>query len=156
MINNNIQIAVGNVLRMIGSEKCLERAKNLARESSSISKLHLRDLGLNSSNVIVIANCFKEEIESEHHFIKSVSFSYNHLLGDLGAIALAKNLPKSICEVGLVNCGIGDIGGIELLNWMRSSSNLRMICIEQNGLSEKLRSAFRKFSVDNPQVLVVF
>ena len=67
-----------------------------------------------------------------------------------------KKLPKSILEIGLVNCGINDIGGAEILNWMRSASSLRMICIEQNNFSENLKSEFKQFSNHNPQILVVY
>lgn len=118
--------------------------------------LNLRDLGLNSEDVTAIAHCFKQETGHQKTPLYSISFSYNYLLGDSGAMVLAKHLPASIREIGLVNCGIGDIGGIELMNWMRKSSNLKMICIEQNNFSAELRLGLKKFSADNPQIIVVF
>ena len=71
-------------------------------------------------------------------------------------IVLMKNLPKSICEIGLVNCGISDIGGIEILQCMLNSPNLQMICMEQNNFSEKLKLEFNKFRTANPHILVVY
>lgn len=157
MINNkSIQIEIAKKLRIIGNKKCLEKAEILEQESSSMSALNLRDLELNSSNITSIVNSLKQEKELNQHLIKSISLSYNYLLGDSGTIILTKRLPISICEIGLVNCGISDIGGIEILNWMRNSPNLQMICMEQNNFSEKLRFEFKKFSTTNPQVLVVY
>ncbi len=65
-------------------------------------------------------------------------------------------MPESIREIGLVNCGIGDIGEIELMSWMSNSSNLQMICVEQNNFSTEFRLEFKKFRANNPQILVVF
>lgn len=56
---------------------------------------------------------FEPEKKADNDLIKSISFSYNSSLGDLGAIALSKDLSKNICEIGLVNCGISDVGGID-------------------------------------------
>ena len=153
-INRSIQIA--NILRKVGNKSCLAKAEMLEKESPPMSFLALRSLDLNASNVISIASCLKQEKEDPNHLLKSISFSYNLLLGDDGAIALTEHLPDTICEIGLVNCGINDRGGMEVLNWIISLPNLQMICIEQNNFSETLRSEFRKFNGDNPQVLVVY
>ena len=150
------QKEVAEVLRKIGSKKCLDKAKELESLSTSASSLHLRDLALNSSNLIEISNCFNHEEEHNNHFLKSISFSYNHQLSDSGAIVLIKNLPESICEIGLVNCGISDIGGIEILKWMHNSLNLRMICMEQNNFSKNLKLEFNKFSIANPSIIVIY
>ncbi|MFK7776029.1 MAG: hypothetical protein AB8F94_28150 [Saprospiraceae bacterium] len=131
----------------------MKKAEILESKSSPSHSLHLRDLALTSSDIAAIASCLKQE---ENHLLNSISFSYNHHLGDSGAIALSKNLPKSICEIGLVNCGISDLGGIEMLNWMNNAPNLRMICMEQNNFSESLKFEFNKFSAANPSILVVY
>ena len=89
--------------------------------------------------------------------IKSISFSYNNLIGDIGATVLARSLLSSICEIGLVDCGINDKGGTEILNWVKTLPNLTMICIEQNNFSEKLKMEFKVFqkreSKNNSRVL---
>lgn len=155
MPNKSIRTELATILRMIGSKKCIEKADMLERETSPLHTLHLRDLELNASNITSIADCFNQELENTQ-YLKSISFSYNRLLGDSGTIALTKHLPDSISEIGLVNCGIGDIGGMELLNWINSLPKLQMICVEQNNFSGKVKSDFEKFRVNNPQVLVVF
>jgi hypothetical protein len=43
--------------------------------------------------------------------IKSISFSYNQLLGDDGTITIINYLPNTVNEIGVVDCGIGDCGG---------------------------------------------
>lgn len=90
-----------------------------------------------------------------HSAIDSISFSYNHTLGDEGAISIIHSLPPSIRELGLVDCGIGDRGGRALLDWMRKSAHLTMICTEQNEFSESLKLDFIKFRNENPTILVI-
>ena len=87
--------------------------------------------------------------------ITSISFSYNPLIGDLGTTALIKSLPSSIREIGCVGCGIGDIGGKEILSWMQTSTHLQMICMEQNNFSDTLKTKFRAFNINNPKIIVV-
>lgn len=76
-------------------------------------------------------------------------------IGDSGAIAIASSLPISIQEIGLVNCGISDIGGTEILHWIKKSTNLQMICIEGNDFSNKMKMGFYLFKKSNPQIMVV-
>jgi hypothetical protein len=154
--NKSFQLKIAATLRSIGSAKCLEKAKMIEHELTDTRTLNLRDLSLTPSNLKSIVGCFEQEKENDNQLLKSISFSYNHLIGDSGAIDLAMNLPKSICEIGLVDCGLSDIGGIEILKWMKGSSNLQMICIEQNNFSEQLKFEFRKFSASRPQVLVIY
>ena len=144
------------ILQKVGTERCLTKAETLEKESPPLRSLNLRNLNLDAAHVIAIANSLNQENEIDQDQFKSISFSYNTLLGDAGAIALAKNMSKEIFEIGLVNCGIGDQGGSEILNWMKASPKLRMICMEQNNFSEKLIIKFENFRSINPQVMVVF
>jgi len=153
--DKNILREIASILRKIGSKKCIEKSQYLASNASIGKTINLRDLELNASNIVSISSCLKQERGLPSHNVKSINFSYNILLGDLGVIALASNLPKSICEIGLVNCGINDLSGIEILNCINGLPNLKIICIEQNNFSEKLKLEFRKYNSNNPQVLVV-
>jgi hypothetical protein len=155
MDNRRIQINIATVLRKIGSDKCVEKANIFENTTSTITTLNFRNLALDSSDVISIMNCLKQKEGTDTNLIRSISFSYNSLLGNSGAIAIAKNLPTSLHEIGLVNCGISDAGRIELLDWMKKSRNLKMVCIEQNNFSKKLRIQLKQFGVDNPQILLV-
>lgn len=152
----SIQLKIASALRAIGTKKCLEKAESLEHQLPSITTLNLRTLDLSSSDVESIASCFKDEEGGKDQSIHSIGFSYNHLLGDLGAIALAKNLPASIAEIGLVDCGITDAGGVEILNWMRNATNLKMICMEQNNFSESLKTELSNFSTANAQIIIVY
>lgn len=144
---------IAKVLRKIGNSACLEKAKQLEDEVDQTRTLNLRNLSLKPNDIIAIADVLKHEKDTD--FIKSISLSYNNLMGDVGATVLARSLPASIGEIGLVDCGIGDQGGRELLNWMKTSSKLTMICMEQNNFSDKLKIEFKTFKLNNPKILVV-
>ncbi len=144
---------IANVLREIDNLECLKKAETLESGKSEISTLNLRNLGLKSIDILAITDILEKDDNS--NFIKSISFSYNHLIGDLGATLIAESLPTSACEIGLVDCGIGDKGGAEILNWMKTSPNLRMVCIEQNNFSDKLKMEYKAFKKDNPKITVV-
>jgi hypothetical protein len=146
---------IANILRDKGSVSCLEKAKSLELESSKLISLNLRNLGLGAKDIFAIADCIKQGHGSKGVHIHSVSFSYNHLMGNLGSIALARVLPSSIREIGFVDCGIGDDGAYEILNWMNTSEHLQMICLEQNNFSEQLKMDFKAFKKSKPQVMVV-
>lgn len=92
--------------------------------------------------------------QEEEYKINSISFSYNPI-GDEGAIIIAERLPDYIEEIGLVDCGIGDIGGRAILEMLNELPELDMICIEQNNLSDNLKLEYQKFSAFNPDLMVV-
>lgn len=143
-------------MRKTGDLECLKKAKILEIEKSQTRTLNLRNLGLKVLDIVTIANILEQEKGDNRIFIKSISFSYNQLIGNKEATLIVKNLPPSICEIGLVDCGIGDKGGTEILNWMKISPQLQMICIEQNNFSDKLRMDFKIFKKDNPKIMVVY
>jgi hypothetical protein len=146
---------IATVLRNIGSLECLEKAGILEADASKTITLTLRNLGLKSIDAIAIAHVFKQEKGTIGDTITSISFSYNRLLGDMGATVIAKSLPASINEIGCVDCGIGDTGGMEILRWMKTSTHLQMICMEQNNFSETLKTKFKVFKINNPRIIVV-
>jgi hypothetical protein len=128
-----------------------QESKNNGYEQSN---LHLRNLGLQQNDIIDLTHYIDQQNIGTN--IQSISFSYNPLIGDTGVIHLLKKLPFSITEFGLVNCGISDKGGIQILNWMIKSNNLRLICMERNDLSDKLKKEFNVFKKEHPNVIVVF
>ncbi len=129
--------------------------KYIESDTSLVKNLNFRKFGLKPIDIIAITNILKQEKNINHFTIKSISFSYNNLIGDEGATTIAKNLDFSVNEIGLVGCGIGDIGGNEILNWMNNSTNLQMICIEQNNFSSNLKMKFKTFKKNNPKIMVV-
>lgn len=139
-----------NILKNIGSFKCIEKAIEIEKEIIPIEILELRKLDLSSSDIILLVDYI-----NKNKLLKSISFSYNNSFGDDGANALSKIKSKDITELGLVNCGIGDVGGKEILNWIKTMPQLRMICIEQNNFSPEINNEFNIFRKSNPQTLVV-
>ena len=103
-------------------------------------------------DITAIADVLEQE---KGNTINSISFSYNNLIGDEGVREIINSLPLSICEIGLVDCGISDKGGTDILNWINKLPNLKMICIEQNNFSEELKKAYTVFKNNNPKVIVV-
>lgn len=112
-------------LREKGSEACIQKAEMLENNPSEMRNLSLRNLGLDEKDIAELMTILEQENDTA--FLRSISFSYNTLIGDVGATLLAKKLPYSTSEIGLVGCGIGDEGGAEVLNWMRKAQNLQMI-----------------------------
>lgn len=64
---------------------------------------------------------------------------YNFALGDVGAITMAQSFPPTIRGLGLVNCGIGGAGGKAVLGWAEYATGLRILCIEENQISEGIK-----------------
>ena len=131
-------------LRAIGTEPCLEAASRLesALETRSAFELHVRSAGIDASGAQMIAKALRSISEGDAVFLKSLSLSYNNKIGDEGAAALSHALPGSLREVGLVGCAIGDKGGQALLQWASQASGLKMLCIENNNFSDRLRVQF--------------
>ncbi len=153
--NYEFGIKVGEILRSIGSNKAIAAAERLENSPLQYNQLHLRDLELTSADANVIAHLLKFLPANDHDSLRSITFSNNSMLGNEGVITLVNAFPPSIREIGLVNCGIGDEGGKEVLKFVKNTPNLTMICIEQNHFSEGLRNDFLKFSDDHPHILVV-
>lgn len=153
--DKNIHYSLAEILRNIGRKECLEKAEFLERSNSQNTSLSLRDLGLKASEIQQLAIVIGDIGKKSEVIIDSISFSYNSLLKDEGAITLIKSLPKSLCELGLVNCGIEEVGGQALLDWVQNAPNLKMICAEDNSFSNNLKLDFKKFSKENPEIIVV-
>jgi len=154
-LRNYIASEIARILLKKSNEKHLIKAK-LLNSKKEIKSLNLRDLELNTADIISIANLFKVENEANNCSIKSLSLSYNKQIGNDGAIALSEHLPKSLCELGFVDCGISDNGGNAILKQLKKLPNLEMICIEGNNFSETLKNEFYKFKQNNPRIVIVF
>ena len=130
-------------LREIGSDVANAAADHLAKRaiSSAALNIHLRNAQMTAADVKLIADALNRTSVSELSRLESFSLSYN-TIGDEGANTLATSLPATLTELGLVGCWIGDQGGAALLKWARRARGLRMICIEDNRLSGKMREQF--------------
>jgi hypothetical protein len=142
-------------LRSIDNAGCIAAAVRLeAAAGQGDVALQLRGVGLSAPAAATIADGLKALTDAEAASLTSLSLSYNAAIGDAGAAALARALPRRLPELGLVGCGIGDAGGTALLGWTRQATRLNMLCIEGNAFSEDLGERFRDLARTNPRLTV--
>ena len=149
--------ALVEALRSIGSPVCLAAALKLEADQSNRDNIyfHLRHAALTASDALIIAEALKSLPRESHSSLVSMSLSYNDAIGDTGAIAMAQSLPPTLHELGLVNCGIGDAGGEALLRWAKNATGLRILCIEENNISEGIKLQLVDLMHRNAALLVV-
>ena len=150
----SLLLELSKVLKEIGNKKCLDKAKSLENLPTHFRSLNFRSLDLNAENVLSISVCISKFQTPKQ--LKSISFSYNQNMGDVGVKALVENLPKSLTEIGLVGCGIKDEGGQLVLGWIKTLPNLNVICIENNHFTETIKQSLKNYSNQHPEVLVVY
>jgi hypothetical protein len=103
--------------------------------------------------VTLIANDLDQISAFELARLGSFSLSYN-AIDDEGASAIENALPNSLTELGLVSCSIGDQGGEAILDWAKRANGLRIICIEDNIMSDKPRNQFGSLKDASPSISV--
>jgi hypothetical protein len=150
-LEESLQLA----LRTINSDVTKVAADTLVNRSASFDALdlHLRNAKIAAADVKLIANALDRISVSELARLGSLSLSYN-AIGDEGANAIANALPNSLTELGLVRCSIGDQGGEAILDWAKCANGLRIICIEDNIMSVKLRNQFGSLRDASPSISV--
>ena len=152
MSSKSLQIKIGTYLKKIGTSSCFAEANKIESLSTFERRFHFRNLNLSIFDLEELLDILNQDKENN---INSVSFSYN-LIGDEGALIFAKRVPNYIEEIGLVRCGLGDLGGRAILKLLHELPNLEMICIEQNNLSENLKLEFHKFGAFHPRLMINF
>ena len=111
--------------------------------------------GLIDRHAMTLADAMRWSLPGAGPHLRSFSASYNSDLTDAGVAALARISPNTMTELGFVGCGIGDTGGLALLDWARRASQPRMICIEQNDFSAELRHEFAKLRDYHAGLIVI-
>lgn len=150
----NQQIA--EILRSLSTQHCLRKADRIEEDEDEFTgKLDLRHLSLWATDVSRLVRDICQLNMETSGMLSSIDLSFNILLSDEGAMALANHLPRSLSEVHLVDCGIGDMGGMALLEWMDDAHGLRIINLEQNNISRAMRERFAAFANDNPQIMII-
>jgi hypothetical protein len=144
-------------LRSTGNIVCLGAADRLegSRTANVYYDLHLRNAGLGVVDAAIIAQAIRKLSYHEAPALRSFSMSYNRGLRDAGVVLLAQAFPATLTELGLVDCAIGDKGGVALLRWAEKAIELRMICVEGNRFSEKIRQEFASLAKEKTNLLVV-
>jgi hypothetical protein len=133
---------LAKALRDIGGPAYAAEAAHLENHDASQNVvLHLRNCGIDGPGSARIADALMSVAIDEAAKLRSFSLSYNSI-GDDGAILLARSLPRTLGELGLVGCSIHDRGMQALLEWAEQACKLRMICVEDNHPSENIRQRF--------------
>jgi Ran GTPase-activating protein (RanGAP) involved in mRNA processing and transport len=143
-------------LRSTGNAVCLGAADRLegSRTANMYYDLHLRNAGLGVADAVIIAQAIRKLSLSEAPALRSFSLSYNPGLTDAGVVLLAQAFPATLTELGLVDCAIGDKGGVALLRWGKKAVGLRMICVEGNRFSARIRQEFASLAKEKTNLLV--
>ena len=152
----SVKEVLAATLRTIGTEPCLEAASRLESsfETRSAFELHVRSAAIDAYGARMIAIALRSTPGRDGASLKSLSLSYNKGIGDEGAAALSHELPGSLRELGLVGCDIGDKGGQALLQWARQASDLKMLCIENNNFSDRLRFQFNLLGTRDGELFI--
>lgn len=156
----NAQLGINvliQALRSTGNAVCLGAADRLegSRTSNAYYDLHLRNAGLGVEDAEIIAQAMRKLSLYEAPALRSFSMSYNPGLTDAGVVLLAQAFPATLTELGLVDCAIGDKGGVALLRWGKKAVGLRMICVEGNRFSARIRQEFASLAKEKTNLLVV-
>lgn len=150
-----LEDSLQSALRDIGTTQSIAAAENLVQSASGSANrsIHLRSLGIEQDGTALIAKALTSISDLERARLRSFSLSYNEI-GDAGAHALAAALPETLGELGLVGCSVSDDGGEAILDWVRTASGLRMICIEGNAMSKRMRDRFTGLRRTSPNLAV--
>lgn len=129
-------------LRATGKSVCLSVADHLEALDSPYASfdLHLRSAGLTEEDTLGLAAALKSLVGQEGPSMRSFSVSFNPGMNDIGAAALLAALPTAVTEVGMVGCALGDASGQAVLDLVRRGNALRMICVEGNDFSSRMRA----------------
>ena len=148
---------LARALREIGTRQTVTWARRLEanRTGAKGFSLHLRDAALTPDDAAVIARALRGLTAEEAATLVSLSLSYNAEIRDAGAVAVARALPATLPELGLVGCGLGDRAGTALLHWAEHAPQIRMICVEGNRFSDRMKTRFLELTETNEGLLVV-
>ena len=130
--------ALSKALRETGHAVCIDAADRLKRSLAPDFNLHLRNAGLIPTDAAVIAEALAQ-FDQDSPCLRSFSVSYNPTLGDAGVKVLLAALPATVNELGMVGCELSDDSGQTLLEWVHQADGLRMMCVEGNRYSARMR-----------------
>ncbi len=128
-------------LRQTHKPVCLSTAERPEKESATgeAFNLHLRSANLDISDAQLLANALTSIQQQGELPLNSFSVSYNPGIETGGAQVLLSSLPDNVNEIGMVGCQLRDDVGELLIRFMARSSNLKMICVEDNLFSASMR-----------------
>jgi hypothetical protein len=150
-MDNNMNLLI-EALTSIGKPVCLDAAQKLSSNTSKASTydLHLRSAGLTVRDATILAAAIRQTPN-----LRSFSASYNPDITDTGIATFAAAFPDTMHELGMVGCGMRDLGALAILDWAHRASGPRMVCIEDNKLSKGTKSAFMTLKEQHKSITLV-
>jgi hypothetical protein len=125
------------------------------KDNESNYNLHLRNADLHYHEIKTIAEAIKTVDDKNGPALQSFNMRYNPKLSDEGVFILVKNLPLTVTEIGLVDCGVGDKGGAALMQWASKAPKLHWLCVEHNAFSNTIKNRLLQFGKESNGLLVV-
>ena len=111
--------------------------------NDSTYNLHLRTARLNEDDAKAIASAIKTVHVDSALRLNSFSVSYNPRIQMGGAIVLLEGLPSHLTELGMVGCSLNDKLEPAITLFLSRSEHLRLICVEENDFSLRVKGAIR-------------
>ena len=76
-------------------------------------------------------------------------------IGVAGAAAILIALPKHIEELGMVGCDLDDRTGSHLIKFIKQSKYLKMVCVEENNFSQKMRAKIKNLRKQQSKCTII-
>jgi hypothetical protein len=132
-------------LRQINTKICLQLADKLEAENSHKIKLELRDAHFRKGDIKKICDVLSTLPNQQEYQINSFSLSYNEIT-DNDIKHLSVSMPSNLEQLGLVGCSISDTGAEFLLEWLTKTTQLKLLCIEDNNFNNEFKVKFKNIS----------
>ncbi len=144
-------------LNATGNPVCATAAESLLAlpDDSDGYDLHLRHANVDSADVSMIAQAIAMVEHAGGPTLRSFSLSYNQEVGDEGVVTLSRILPSTLTEIGLVQCGFGDVGGNALVEWASKACKIHWLCVEGNTFSDDTKNRLVELGKQRDGLLVV-
>ena len=104
---------------------------------------HLRNAGLSEDDAKSIASAIKTVHKDSTLRLDALSVSYNPRIQMDGATELLEVLPSHLTELGMVGCSLNDELEWAITSFLSRSTHLRLICVEENDFSLRVKGAIR-------------
>jgi hypothetical protein len=146
-----------NTLRSLKNPVCMEAADLLESQfqRENLYVLHLRHGMLSEPDAKIIGGSLKLLHQNHNIRLKSLSVSYNPKIGSEGAAAILIALPKHIEELGMVGCDLDDRTGSHLIRFIKQSKYLKMVCVEENNFSQKMRAKIKNLRKQQSKCTII-
>ena len=144
-------------LTKTGKSVCMDAGQRLNDRpvTDSNYSLHLRNAGLSEDDAKSIASAIKTVHKDSTLRLDALSVSYNPRIQVGGATALLEGLPSHLTELGMVGCSLNDQLEPAITLFLSRSEHLRLICVEENEFSLRVKRAIRDATRHLSRCLVI-